>query len=100
VRVHTKAACDLFKSCERVAFVNAVSALKTPAGFLNFQGHNAVNDAFQYIDVIFSYNESDSLWFDSANKSTSQPQQESLQACNYTTTNSTIHGFPVNTYYI
>lgn len=64
VRVNAKAACDLYSSCKRVTFVNSVSAMSTPAGFLNFQGHNAVDDAYQYIDVIFSYNNNDSLWFD------------------------------------
>lgn len=64
LRVHAKAACDLYSSCKRVAFVNSVSAMGTPAGFLNFQGHNAVTDAFQYIDVIFSNHNNDSLWFD------------------------------------
>lgn len=65
--VHAKAACDLYSSCKRVGFVNSVSAMSTPAGFLNFQGHNAVDDAFQYIDVAFSYDKNNSLWFDDEN---------------------------------
>jgi hypothetical protein len=64
IRVHSKTACDLFKSCSRVAFVTSVSAMGTPAGFLNFQGHNAVSEALQLINVNFSNNFSDSLWFD------------------------------------
>jgi hypothetical protein len=71
LRVHVKVACDLFNSCARIAFVNSVSAMNTPAGFLNFQGNNAVNDAYQLIDVIFSYNDSNSLWFDSSSNDTS-----------------------------
>ena len=35
----------------------------SPAGFLNFQGHNAVDDAFQYIEVKFSYDKTKSLTF-------------------------------------
>ena len=35
----------------------------SPAGFLNFQGHNAVDDAFQYIEVKFSYDKTKALTF-------------------------------------
>ena len=47
--VEAQTACDLFNSCKRIGFVTSVSAMGSPAGFLNFQGHNAVNEAFQYI---------------------------------------------------
>jgi hypothetical protein len=43
--------------------VASVSAMGSPAGFLTFQGHNAANDAFQYIIMKFSYNKSESLYF-------------------------------------
>lgn len=61
--VNADTACKLYGSCKRVPFVSSVSAMSTPAGFLNFLGHNAVDDAFQYIDVKFSYNLNDSLYF-------------------------------------
>lgn len=41
--VHADTACSLFNSCKRVGFVSSVSAMSSPAGFLSFQGHNAVN---------------------------------------------------------
>lgn len=66
--VEAQTACDLFNSCKRVSFVSAVSAMGSPAGFLTFQGHNAVDDAVQYIDVVFSYNKSNSMWFDDTAK--------------------------------
>ncbi len=61
--VHTDTACAIFESCKRVPFVASVSALGTPAGFLNFQGHNAIDNALQYINVVFTYNKSESLYF-------------------------------------
>eukprot|EP00919_Chromeraceae_sp_WS-2016_P031300 GHVR01074055.1.p1 GENE.GHVR01074055.1~~GHVR01074055.1.p1 ORF type:complete len:148 (+),score=10.25 GHVR01074055.1:588-1031(+) len=61
--VEAQTACDMYDSCKRVPFVSSVSAMSSPASFLNFQGHNAVDDAFQYIDVIFSYKASESLIF-------------------------------------
>ena len=41
VTVNAETACKLYDSCKRNAFVAAVSAMSTPAGFLTFQGHNA-----------------------------------------------------------
>ena len=61
IRVHVDTACALFNSCKRVPFVAAVSAMGSPAGFLNFQGHNSVSNGFQYISANFSYNMNDSL---------------------------------------
>lgn len=43
--------------------MTSVSAMGSPAGFLNFQGHNAVDDAFQYIEVKFSDDKEKSLAF-------------------------------------
>ncbi len=61
--VHADAACSLYNSCKRIGFVSSVSAMSTPAGFLNFQGHNAIDDAYQYINVNFSYSSKNSLYF-------------------------------------
>jgi len=63
VRVHADTACAIFNSCKRVPFVASVSAMGTPSGFLNFQGHNAVSQGFQYVSMNFSYNKEDSLAF-------------------------------------
>ena len=70
ITVEAQTACDLFNSCNRIGFVSSVSAMSTPAGFLTFQGHNAVDDAFQYIDVNFSYKTNDSLYFNDVHKDT------------------------------
>lgn len=43
LRIHADTACALFNSCKRIGFVTSVSALNSPAGFMNFQGHNAIN---------------------------------------------------------
>ncbi|MCB0369791.1 MAG: hypothetical protein KDD45_10225 [Bdellovibrionales bacterium] len=43
--------------------MTSVSALSSPAGFLNFQGHNAIDNARQYINVYFTYNKSEGLYF-------------------------------------
>ena len=40
-----------------------MSALSTTAGFLNFQGHSAINNALQYITVSFTYNKSEGIYF-------------------------------------
>ena len=61
IRVHADSACALYNSCKRTPFVAAVSAMGSPAGFMNFQGHNAVSNGYQYISVNFSYNTNDSL---------------------------------------
>jgi hypothetical protein len=92
--VHADTACDLFNSCQRVPFVSSVGAMSTPAGFLTFQGHNAVDDAFQYIEVDFSYNKSNSMYFDDTHNDT-EPERASLTPCNYKSTEDTLHGFQV-----
>jgi len=63
VRVHADTACALYNACKRNPFVSSVSAMSSPAGFLNFQGHNAINDGHQYVSMNFSYNLNDSLSF-------------------------------------
>lgn len=35
--------------------MTSVSAMGSPAGFLNFQGHNALDNARQYINIVFTY---------------------------------------------
>ena len=93
--VESSTACDLFNSCKRVPFVSSVSAMSSPAGFLTFQGHNAVYDGHQYIEIDFSYNKSNSLWFSNDNEDFNR---KVLTGCNYTnhTENATLHGFDVN----
>lgn len=74
--VHADTACDLYSSCKRIGFVTSVSAMGSPAGFLSFQGHNAVDDAYQYISVKFSNSYNDSLYF---SNSEAKPYKKSLQ---------------------
>jgi len=66
--VNADTACDLYNSCKRIGFVTSVSAMGSPAGFLTFQGHNAVDDAFQYINVKFSYSTNNSLYLNDDKK--------------------------------
>lgn len=61
--VHADTACSLYNSCSRIGFVTSVSAMGSPAGFLTFQGHNAVNQAYQYISTNFSFDFNKSLHF-------------------------------------
>lgn len=60
----------------------------TPAGFLNFQGANALENAKQHIRVFFTYNKSEGLYFgnDTGKEVTAEPTP-----CNYQDT--TLHGF-------
>ena len=95
--IEAQTACDLFNSCERIPFVSSVSAMGTPAGFLNFQGHNAVDDAFQFIDTDFSYKKNDSLYFSDEHKET-EPERSALDPCNHTQQDDELHGFPVLIY--
>ena len=83
VRVHTDTACSIFDSCKRVPFVSSVSAMGSPAGFLNFQGHNALNNAHQYISFNFSKNLNESLAF---TDSWGDFAYGDLQTCDYRTT--------------
>jgi hypothetical protein len=52
--------------------------MQSPAGFLNFQGHNAVDDAQQYIDVVFSYDETKALTF---SDNYTEPFRKRLSTC-------------------
>ena len=61
--IEASTACAIYASCKRVPFVTSVSAMSSPAGFLNFQGHNAIDNARQYINVFFTYNKSEGLYF-------------------------------------
>jgi hypothetical protein len=92
VRVHADTACKLFESCKLNPFVASVSAMGSPSGFLNFQGHNAVNGGHQYISMNFSYNINDSLAFSDV---IHQSQYEELNGCDYKTNETQIHGFEV-----
>lgn len=92
VRVHAATACALYNSCKRNAFVASVSAMGSPAGFLNFQGHNAINDGHQYVSMNFSYNLNDSLAFDD---SLNDFAYGGLTTCDYKTTAPEVHNFTV-----
>ena len=78
--IQASTACALYSACRRVPFVASVSALNTPAGFLNFQGHNAINDAKQYISVFFTYDPSKGLYF---NDATDLNTTKGATACDY-----------------
>lgn len=52
--VESTTACALFQSCKRTAYAAQVSAMQTPAGFLNFQGTNAIEDGAQTITILFT----------------------------------------------
>lgn len=71
--------------------------MSSPAGFLTFQGHNALDAAFQWIDVDFSYDKTKSMTFSDDKKDT-EPERASFQKCNYTTSDSFVHGFEVTFY--
>ena len=53
LKVESTTACRLFESCARTSYAAQLSALQSPAGFLNFQGTNAM-DAHQIIYVDFT----------------------------------------------
>jgi hypothetical protein len=61
--VEASTACALYNACQRVPFVSSVSAMSSPAGFLNFQGHNAIDNARQYISVYFTFDPKKGLYF-------------------------------------
>ena len=63
----------------------------TPAGFLNFQGANALENAKQHINVFFTYNKSEGLYFgdDSGKKATADVTPCSYQGIE-------LHGFPIS----
>lgn len=92
VTVHTDTACAIYNSCKRNPFVASVSAMGSPAGFLNFQGHNALDNAHQYISMNFSNNMNDSLAFSDL---IHDFPYDSVQNCDYKTSQSEIHNFTV-----
>lgn len=88
--IEASTACALFNSCKRVPFVASVSAMSSPAGFLNFQGHNAINNAHQNIDVFFTYNPDEGLYF---NNVTGKAKTMEASNCNFPY--SPLHSFNV-----
>ena len=62
--------------------------MSSPAGFLNFQGHNALDNAHQYMNVVFSYDKNKSLYFGNDSK---EEKYEELSPCNFK--GDTLHGF-------
>ena len=69
--VESETACSLFQSCQRTSYAAQLSALQSPAGFLNFQGTNAIEDATQIIYVEFTDDPKKGLYipdFDNCNK--------------------------------
>lgn len=62
----------------------------SPAGFLNFQGHNAIDNALQYINVEFTYDKSKGLYF---NDDTLVNRTAAITPCNYSGTE--LHGFQI-----
>lgn len=61
-----------------------------PAGFLNFQGHNAINNALQFITISFTYDPTKGLYF---SNSTDRPTTASPTACNFS--GPQLHNFTV-----
>jgi hypothetical protein len=86
--IEASTACAIYDSCKRVPFVTSVSAMGSPAGFLNFQGHNAIDNALQNINVFFTYDPAKGLYF---NNATGKTKTEDATPCNYTGTE--LHGF-------
>lgn len=60
--VESSTACALFKSCMRTAFAAQVSAMQNPAGFLTFQGTNAIEDGCQSIEIRFTDDKTKGLY--------------------------------------
>lgn len=61
--VESETACKLFESCKRTPYASQLSALQSPAGFLNFQGTNAI-DAHQIIYVEFTEEKTKGLYIE------------------------------------
>lgn len=80
--VHSDSACQLFSSCNRTSYASQVSAMQTPAGFLTFQGSNAIDDGFQTITIKFTEDRSKGLSID-------------LDRCGIDVFDDTLHGFNV-----
>ncbi len=60
--VESSTACALYESCKGTAYVGQVSAMQSPAGFLNFQGENAVDQGNQVIHLAFTNDPSKGLF--------------------------------------
>ncbi|EAR97324.1 transmembrane protein, putative (macronuclear) [Tetrahymena thermophila SB210] len=54
ILVDSQTVCDVWSSCNLTPYATQVSAMKTPAGFLSFQGANAVTQAAQSIRVNYT----------------------------------------------
>ena len=61
--IEDSTACALYEACKRVPLVALVSAMGSPAGFLSFQGANAIENAKQKINVFFTYDKEKGLYF-------------------------------------
>ena len=61
--MESETACQVFESCKQTSYASQLSALQSPAGFLNFQGTNAI-DAHQIIYVDFTLDKSKGLYLD------------------------------------
>ena len=88
--IEANTACELFEACKRVPLVTSVSAMSNPAGFLNFQGMNALNNAKQHITVFITYNKSEGIYF---NNDTELNATLSPTPCNYQ--GDELHGFKI-----
>ncbi|CAD8153537.1 unnamed protein product [Paramecium pentaurelia] len=64
IKVKPQVACDMWSSCKRTQFASQVTAMKTPGGFFNFQGEQAVGQAKQFISVKFVDNDEETINFD------------------------------------
>ena len=62
--VESSTACRLFESCQRTSYAAQLSALQSPAGFLNFQGTNAIEDATQLIYINFTNDKTKGLYME------------------------------------
>jgi hypothetical protein len=88
--VEATTACKLYESCSRVPFVTSVSAMGNTAGFLNFQGHNAIDNARQYINMFFTYDKTKGLYL---GNDTGEEKTAALSTCNFT--GPELHGYEV-----
>ena len=62
--VESSTACRLFESCQRTSYASQLSALQSPAGFLSFQGSNAIEDAAQIIYINFTDDRTKGLYME------------------------------------
>lgn len=88
--IEATTACALYNACRRTPFVSSVSALSNTAAFLNFQGHSAIDNARQNIDVFFTYDPTKGLYF---NNATGKAATAEASQCNFKGTE--LHQFPI-----